>query len=502
MDMQSQIRDSQISELINKVQQRNYLRYLHKIVIYRLRGLRDAEVTFDFPVTAIVGPNGGGKTTLLGSAACAYKSVVPRRFFAKSGSFDDAMSNWRLEYELTDKVIRKQGTYKRTASFKQERWRRDAPDREVLVFGVARTVPASERLEMFRYATNKFAVSEDQVTRLLPEVATAVQSILGKDVSRFTQISVDERGKVSLLTGTTANGETYSEFHFGAGESSVIRMIAAIEAAPDNALVLIEEIENGLHPVAVKAMVEYLIETALRKRIQAIFTTHSQDALASLPDIAIWAAIDGRVQQGNLSIAALRAIVGSVNASLVIFTEDDFARAWVEMCLRFYGNVALEAIEVHGLNGSSTALGVQRSRLKDPSMQARSVCYLDGDAQELADAEKFIFKLPGTTPELYIFNKVLVQIDSLAGKLAVALHLPFSQQAEVARVVNEVALTNKDPHLAFSRIGESLGLISEKIVRSAFLSLWAQEYPDEVQGILNPVTELLPMVGPPAPLVG
>ena len=43
----------------------------------------------------------------------------------------------------------------------------------------------------------------------------------------------------------------YSEFNFGSGESSVIRMVADIESQRENALVLIEEIENGLHPLAV-----------------------------------------------------------------------------------------------------------------------------------------------------------------------------------------------------------------------------------------------------------
>ncbi|HEX6993510.1 MAG TPA: AAA family ATPase [Gammaproteobacteria bacterium] len=51
-------------------------------------------------------------------------------------------------------------------------------------------------------------------------------------------------------------------------------MVLKLEAASDNALVTIEEIENGLHPVATIRMVEYLIELAERKKIQAIFTTH------------------------------------------------------------------------------------------------------------------------------------------------------------------------------------------------------------------------------------
>jgi hypothetical protein len=92
-------------------------------------------------------------------------------------------------------------------------------------------------------------------------VCKAVSSILGKDITGFKRLAIDSTGRV-LLTGKTANGHGYSEFHFGAGESSVIRMVSGIELTNEQALVLIEEIENGLHPVATVRLVEYLIEAS------------------------------------------------------------------------------------------------------------------------------------------------------------------------------------------------------------------------------------------------
>ena len=68
------------------------------------------------------------------------------------------------------------------------------------------------------------------------------------------------------------------------------------ESAPQNSIILIEEIENGLHPVAVRRMVEYLVDVADRKSIQSIFTTHSEDAILPLPSEAIWSSIDGKAR--------------------------------------------------------------------------------------------------------------------------------------------------------------------------------------------------------------
>ncbi|MER7476672.1 AAA family ATPase [Streptomyces sp. NPDC126510] len=492
----SEIRESVIRSLTDKVSRRNYDKYLPRITLRRVRGIFDAVVSFDFPVTAIVGPNGGGKTTVLGAAACAYRNVKPRRFFAKSGKYD-SMANWMIEYEIIDKKIRPVGEVQRTASFRSERWKRDEFfDRECLIFGVSRTVPANERSELRRCIANNFQVDSDQVSPLSADVAEAVRKVLGKDVRKFNEMTVDARGRISLLAGSTEGGETFSEFHFGAGESSVIRMISEIEAAPNGCLILVEEIENGLHPLATKRMVEYLIDVAERKRAQAIFTTHSDYALEPLPDIAIWAALDGYVEQGKLRISSLRAITGHVESSLIVFVEDEFAKDWVETCLRYYGNVELEAVTVEPLSGSGTATKIHNNRKADPTIDTASVCYIDGDAEQSADEQSMIFKLPGTTPELYVFNRVYDRLEELAAKIANAIHLPVERQSDVVRAVKEVANTNRDAHLLFAQIGAKLGLIAETIVRSAFISLWAQEYPEEVKEIIDPFAALLPMSGP------
>lgn len=80
----SEIRDGVIAELQDKVRSRNYGKFLTRVTLTRVRGFRNQEVRFDFLVTALIGPNGGGKTTVLGAAGCAYKDIQPRQFFAKS----------------------------------------------------------------------------------------------------------------------------------------------------------------------------------------------------------------------------------------------------------------------------------------------------------------------------------------------------------------------------------------------------------------------------------
>ena len=492
MKFQGEIRPSDINELLEKVQKRSYGKYLLKITIGKARTFQNTSISFDFPVTAIVGINGGGKTTILGAAACAYKTVKPSLFFAKSGRFDASMQNWRFEYELVDKKTRANDTLRRSAKFTRSKWSRDGLDREVVVFGVSRTVPANERPELKRCVSREFDVIPEKIDTISQEVAKAVATVLDKDISSFSFMRVDARGRVTLLTGQTQSGDAYSEFHFGAGESSVIRMAMKLETIAENSLVLIEEIENGLHPVATIRMVEYLIDLAHRRRIQVIFTTHSNDALRPLPDKAIWAAANGNLYQGKLDIRSLRAISGQIDARLVIFVEDSFAQTWVEEILRNLPDVAMDAISVHAMEGDGTAVRVNRGHNIDPSIRQPSVCLIDGDSGQPTNSQDCVYKLPGESPEAYIYDRVLEKLDDISGELAVALLKPYEQHDKIMDVIRSTRNTNRDSHLLYSQVGKGLGLIPESRVREAFIALWARNYPDEVSAIIDPFKDKIP----------
>ncbi len=321
----SEIRHSQLSELFDRVRRYNYSKYLRSVRLTKVRGFSGAAVSFDFPVTALVGPNGGGKSTVLGAAACAYKAVKPGLFFPKSSIGDNSMSQWSIEYELIDKEVNPNNPIRRRSVFRQLRWvRGDVVNRRVSYFGIARTVPAGERPE-FKKLMRPSYVHNEPLESLPNQAASEIEHILGRSVREFKHTNI--AGGKTFHVGWN-RGNEYSEFHFGAGESSIIRIVTEIELVPESSLILIEEIENGLHPIATQRLVEYLIAAAKRRRIQAIFTTHSDDALSPLPQEAVWSCLDGQTQQGKLSVKTLRAISGKVDTALAIFTEDDFGASW------------------------------------------------------------------------------------------------------------------------------------------------------------------------------
>ncbi len=465
----SEIRDSVKVALLNKVRRHDFGSYLLKMSIVRIRGFEGEDIMFDFPVTALIGPNGSGKSSVLGAAACAYKPIKPRLFFPKSAIGDDSMASWRAEYEAVDKSINSRQTIRRNSNFKSNRWvRSDVINRPVFFFGIERTVPAGEKNKYKKLMRSTYHHT-GSIVAINTDVATQVEHILGKEISNFrvATISADD----NFFIGNN-NGMEYSEFHFGAGESSIIRMVKQIELAPKNSLIVIEEIENGLHPIATRRMVEYLIDVASRKSIQTIFTTHSDYALIPLPNEAIWSCINGKLKQGKLSVEALRAVSGRVDRKLAIFVEDEFAKAWVDAILREKLGEDYQQLEVYAVAGDGNAVTTHISHNNNPSRTFGSLCVIDGDSRQNDDTDAGILRLPGQQPELAVYEDMFSRLDNQIALLTVSCQRSPESQDMVKKCVEEVLLTNRDSHLLFNQVGIKIGFVSEIIVCGAFLSLW------------------------------
>ena len=464
-----------IESLKERVRVLNFRKYLISVTLDPLRSFRDTTIKFDFPVTALIGPNGGGKSTFLGASALAYKDIAPRRFFPKNNVFDTSMTGWLIKHQVIDRDIRAHDVIQRTSSFKRSRWNRDPLSRDVAIFGIARTVPASEQKPFLKFARSSFDAGEALIEDLSPETLERVQTILGL-TSTYKALKRPKESSPELLGAVKLDGSQYSEFHFGAGESSILRMLYTLESLSDYSLILIEEVENGLHPLATFRFVEYLIDLAARKKAQVIFTTHSPEALLPLPGEAVWAVLGDSVIQGEIDIFTLRTIKGYVNESkLVIYVEDDFAGKILEQVFRLYNIELSYIVEVHSAGGYGNVCRFVREHNADPAARQKAIGFIDGDIDEDSCRTEFVNPLPGSgfSPEKYIFHRIKDRLDDVKGLLAVKLGFPFEKSEWVADKIRSISETN--PHKLYLRIGEELGYVDSSVVENAFISVWAEK---------------------------
>ena len=147
---------------------------------------------------------------------------------------------------------------------------------------------------------------------------------------RYKSISSLTKGDRDLLVANREDDSShYSEFHMSAGERAILRISKDISKLR-NALVLIDEIEAGLHPFTQQQIMLELQRLALRNELQIIVTSHSPVILDSVPP-------EGRIfleRIGNNVFAQpphrdiiQKAFYGQSIEKLSILCEDEIAEA-------------------------------------------------------------------------------------------------------------------------------------------------------------------------------
>lgn len=480
-----------IQKEIERVRSNKYSQFIKKVRLKNVRGFADEFVEFKTPVTALVGTNGGGKSTILGAAALAYTNIRPGQFFPKAFVGDESMSVWSIEIELVEKTLSVDKTINRTAKFAQSKWRRDDfPKRHVEYVEIQRTVPAGEMTRFRKFLAGK--VDDFEIIPLGPNTIKYATAVLDKNIENYRIVKNKKNPDVRMYTGSTTDKVGYSQFHFGAGEASVIETIDRIESSPDNALILIEEVENGLHPVAVRLLVQYLQNAAKRKKLQVIFTTHSQEAVNELPPEAVWAAINKRTWNGKLSIESLRAITGEIQNSRAVYVEDEFVKEWVENAFGRYGSGLAETTVVFAAGGYPNLVKVSQFHNENPLLKIPSVALVDGDIYDPEDGPELpehAYFLGEGYPEAIVFDYIF---ENRAEIISLIRQRCFLSQFTEQRILEALQSTRNsacDCHVVFTELSQRLDFVSAVYIRAGMIDLFNEKNPNFWSGVIDFVNE-------------
>ena len=487
--------------------------FLGEVYLDGIRGVTDLRIIFDYPVSVIAGGNATGKSTVLFAAACAYKppdsgprDYVPSTLFPDFRPPQSRLKDHRdqvlLRFEYSTPDGRRSMQWKRGKGWNRSflgRKHARQPERPVYLRTLSNLSNPSEVRGVLSMSRVKASLDETPLTASQVGFAQRVLPF------RYSEVVDFASGKKRLLFAKREHGAEYSELHMAAGERAILRLSQEI-AQLQGALVLIDEIEAGLHPWVQQLLMLHLQELSLRLDLQIVVTTHSPVVLDSVPPNAR-VFLDRNEHRRVVVRPPYRdlvqdALYGRASDTLNVLCEDEAAEA------------ILQGVFDHLLPRTQTRSGSVRigrdtgadefpthaAAFRKFGQIGNFVFILDGDAKgrgisreirENADADVSVLYLPGRkAPEAWVWRR----LPKRATEISTALGANLNEVGQAIDQANSVyaAASDTPSEIAKGKLHE----LSQRFGRDAadICRLIGRLEADDEESDIQPLVEQLQMV--------
>ena len=401
------------------------------ILALDIKGIKgtNCKITFDFPVTAISGFNGAGKSTIAQIALCMYRAVdgdnvnerkYLKNFFMKTlldkspyttdanitvtyaadREFQSTSHQLLLENTENSNCVKEMRVY-----YSTDRWAgyKHQPQKNVYYYGMSYFIPYQEQ------NSNLLKDSSANITDCTQFSETIVQVVADILSIKYTNLQnnhISNKKRTESVLSANKNVTSYSENHMGCGEGRLLKLVHALETAPNKSLFVIEEPETALHQLAQYKLAQYLLDVCNRKKHQIIFTTHSLDIQQALPIQArkyIQRENDGTTSVVNSpSIAQIQNYFsGGYVKRMIVVTEDEIGKLYIKEILRAFCPEVFKNCEFFAMNLGYEELKKYVRRSQECGIKIFGVV----DENRRADIEHYVLAFPEEhPPEISIFN--------------------------------------------------------------------------------------------------
>ena len=486
-----------------------------------LRGLHPFSLELKYPLTAVAGENGSGKSTLLAMAACAYHNrsngyklkdrtntyytfsdffVQSRDEFPPQGiqiCYQFLHNNWRGAEPGLGRQIRKKRIGGKWNDYDTR------VKRNLVYFGIQRVVPHYER------SAHKSYRGRFQIGSLEEEHRRRICTIAGRIIGKtYDEFELHTHSRYSLPV-TSSRGVRYSGFNMGAGESAVFDILTALFESGRGTLLVIDEIELGLHERAQIRLVEEFKTLCHEFHCQIICSTHSHVVLATLPPEArFFIETQGKrtnVTSGISPDLACGKLRGQNIGELDIFVEDGLAETILQIGLPHAIRTRVRIMRIGSFEAVLCLLSARYLEIKDACL-----CVLDGDQRNNHR------KLRSRLKQRYVENKfrdsedeinqwvedrlIYLPSDDSPEKWLIKSSLGIANKGSLVNEwnVNEIEVIDKalehayraPAHSEFFELSEIIQLPEEQ-VRADLIRFVLRTEPNTLQEIANSIDDLL-----------
>lgn len=340
-------------------------RRIERIVFTKFKNLDGLEIDFSgHNVTCLFGSNGIGKSSVLSVLRCVFQPT-DRRKAGKKGlpstyaekkkldvqnenfnafclspqerwdntSIALALTDWNDDAKHTRYTFSKKGA---------QRWKpemRQRPCKRVYYMGLDSCVPIIEQ-DGSKKARKKRMKYYAGILNNDIEIAQSLSSVLGKSFAELESTEYDAEHNPKDIA-LKKDGYRFRMVDLSAGEQRLLRILQMIYKAAEFSLILIDEIELAIHPIALQNLVIKISQLAKEKHLQVVFTSHRAQLLRqdNIINIRSLYKYDGRTLCENGVVpACLEQVYGrDYQGKPTIFCEDKLSLIVIKQILSNLG---------------------------------------------------------------------------------------------------------------------------------------------------------------------
>ena len=417
-------------EKVEKTKKASYR--IKSINVVELKGIKNCPIAFpsDKTVTAIMGINGSGKSTILHALSCVFK---PNGASSKENNrFSDFFTphnenNWqdsKFTVILREGEITNQGekiSFTETAGVeekvivygKDKRWtpvyaRR--MERESIYIGLQNLATLADNSGASRYS--EYDRLDVYKTDQKKKMMDALNKILDANYTDLFECQTKKGNK--KFFGMVKNGIEYTEHTMGAGEKRVFEIIKNVYAGnlKPNGFFIVDEIDALLHERAFHELIDFLVTESVAMCFEVIFTTHRESIIKfknKINIISIWNLGNGIEAYPGVSADALRQISNVEPDMVNIFVEDSLAQTALNILVESEGINEYVDISLFG-TAENSAVILSGLKLTGKRIDT-SLAILDGDyCITASEKAKMVNRVLSGTDKKVEKNEVLSRI--------------------------------------------------------------------------------------------
>jgi ABC-type dipeptide/oligopeptide/nickel transport system ATPase subunit len=385
-----------------------------KITIENLKRIKKLEFIFELKqgFYAIVGNNGSGKSSLMTTIAKLVRpSIFKEEFAGIANNFSNAKITYTSAYGM-DIVWQKNPNWQAVENAISMPKFKGFYESSILTG------------TRFYHLNNKKFILKNKDIENSKEAPEFIKNNLdyiinGSKTTHFQNLYYVNINKDKRIYYIKFNQNNYvNEFNLSTGEYFLLSILKIIygfsnrRQKDDLRLLIIDEIDIALHPLAQKRFVEKLKEWMIDFNLLIVFATHSLQIIKSLSPNEIYYLDDNKIYNPIYPAYLTSKLYEHISYDKIILVEDDLAKRYINKLLI---SINIEGIlyKIIPIGGWEKVLEIYNQNEKFKYFGSADVLViLDGDI--ISDANKGVYKkmhktfLPFKNIERYISEQLFI----------------------------------------------------------------------------------------------